>query len=152
MKRKFVLFGERGEVETYSAIDQEAFESSNSGTHERLQLVLIAGDDAAVEADVDPTLALSCGDFLFQAGQSGCWRNGIERHVDNGRHSTKSGGSGSGPEAFPFGSAGFVQVYMSVDEAGKKDLWRMVYIGCPRRKVFSWQYGMEYRSDFACVG
>lgn len=49
--------GGRGGEGRYAGVDEEAFETPDAGLDEWDEVGVVSGDDAAVEADVDPALA-----------------------------------------------------------------------------------------------
>lgn len=120
---------------TYSTIDEEPLESSNTSLHKRFQFVNISRDDAAIKADVDPALAPSGLDLLFEAGDGGGWRDGVEGHVNDRSNAAKCGGLGAGEESLPFSAARLVEVYMGIDEARKENGGRVVEEGGSKGKV-----------------
>lgn len=99
---------------TYPRFDEEALEAPNTGRNKWKQFIRIAGNDTAIEADVNPALALGSGELLLEAGEGGCWRNSIQRHVDNGCHAARGCRPGTGVEALPFRPARFIEVDMGV--------------------------------------
>ena len=74
-------------------------------------------NDAPIEAAVNPELTAS-GLELVRKGP-GRRRHGraIEWHVDQGRDPAGGGGTRGRDEPFPLGSARFVDVYMSINDA-----------------------------------
>src|SRR5260221_11274115 len=80
---------------------EEAFESTNPGIDECVQLRGISRNDAAPEADVDVTLASRSGALLLERGDRGRRGNAVERHVDNRRHASGRGRARGGVEALP---------------------------------------------------
>lgn len=106
---------ERKYASTYTTLDKEALETSNAGLNQRHELIGIARNDAAVEANIDPALALG-GSHLFLESVK-CRRrwDGIEWHINDGRHTTTRGSSGSSPEALPLCPSWLVEVDMCVD-------------------------------------
>lgn len=104
--------------ETCAGLDEEALESSNTSFHQRKQLVSIPRNNTAVEANINPALALAGGELLVEAMKCRGGRDGVQGHVNNGRHSTRGGSPRAGVEAFPFCAAWLIEVNMCVDEAG----------------------------------
>jgi hypothetical protein len=75
------------------------------------------------------------GGIQFQLQSIGGGRNGarIQGHVHQGGDAARSSGLGGGVEAFPFGSAGLVDVHVAVDEAWKYAGIGDAEIGLPGR-------------------
>jgi len=106
-------------VITNATIDEETLKATNTGVDEALQVGIVAGDDAAVEADIDPALAGGSRDLLIQVGHGGGGRDSVKRHVNDGSDTAKGRGLGAGIEALPFSTAGLIQVNVSIDQAGQ---------------------------------
>ena len=114
--------GERGVGKFIEAgMTEEGFDAQHAGLQERLNVSCIAGNHAAVEADVDPTFADRRLAFGFQRGHRRRDRAAVERHIDNGRHSASRRCFGCRFEAFPLGAAGFIHMHMRIDHAGGDD-------------------------------
>lgn len=110
------------EVISYSTIDQETLEATDTFVDKALQFAGITGDDTAIEAHINPALAMGRRKLLMQSGHGGSGWDGIQRHINDGGDTTKGGGLGAGVEAFPFGAAGLVQVDVSIDQAGQEHI------------------------------
>lgn len=117
--------------------------------NEGLQFASVAGDDAAIEADIDPTLALGSIQLLPETCHGGGGRDSVQRHVNDGGDTTKGSSLGACIEALPFGAAGLVQVNMGINQAGKQDIRRIVGIGSPFREVRGRNDGVKDRSDLS---
>jgi hypothetical protein len=79
----------------------------------------IAWDYTAVKANIDPAFALGSINLDVKVLYSGCWRNGVQWHVNYRSDTTKGSGPGTGPETFPFCAAGLVEMDMSIDKTRK---------------------------------
>lgn len=121
-----------------AAIDEEALEPANTGFDQRTQLRGITRNYAAVEANVNPTLTLCSLYFFLQTGEGSSGGNGVQWHVNHGRHSTERRGLSASVESLPFCPAGFVQVDVCVDEARKQDIGRVICVLGIRVECFSW--------------
>ncbi|KAJ6441077.1 LOW QUALITY PROTEIN: hypothetical protein O9K51_06871 [Purpureocillium lavendulum] len=117
---------------TYARLDQEALEAADASVDERAQVVGVAGDDAAVEADVDPALAPAGAQLLVEVGDGGGGGDGVEGHVDDGGDAAAGRGARARPEALPLGAAGLVEVDVGVDEARQQQPRRVVDVGGAR--------------------
>ena len=62
---------------TYSAVNQEAFEPSDTLFYETFEILCVARDDATIEAHVNPALTLSSFDLDFQILNSSCRWYGV---------------------------------------------------------------------------
>lgn len=118
----------------YTAFNEESFEASHSRLDQRFQRSNISRNNATIEAHVYPALVFSSYHFFFQSGNSGRWGYSVKGHVDNRCHASKSGRLCASIEAFPFCSAGLIQMDVCVYEARKNDMWRMVHVRRPGRK------------------
>lgn len=107
---------------TYATIDQETLEPSDTFFHKTLEFASVAGDHSTIKADINPALAIGGFDLDVQILNCSRGRNGIERHVNDGCHTTKSSSASTGPEAFPFRSTGLIEMHMSVHQTGEKDV------------------------------
>lgn len=63
------------------------------------------------------TLPLSSTCLFVQVGDGRGRRDSVQRHIDDGRASTRRGSRRSGLEAFPFSPAWLVQMHVSIDKA-----------------------------------
>ena len=133
-----------------AAVDQEAFEAAYACSDEGFELVDVAGDDAAVEADVYPALILCCINLFFEAVKSSCGRDGIEGHVDHRCDASRCGSLCAGVEAFPFCATWLIEVDMSVNESGEQDVGTVILIRCASWKVRRWEDSGGDCGDFSC--
>jgi hypothetical protein len=120
---------------TYTRLDQETLETSNTSLDERKQLIGVTRDDTTVETNIDPALSLTGAKLLLEAMEGSGRRNGVKWHVNHGGNTTTGSSTGTSPEALPLGSTRLVQVNMSIDETGHEDLGTMVDIVCTGRKT-----------------
>ena len=98
-----------------TTLDEEAFEAADAFADEGSELGGVAGDDAAIEANVDPALALGCLDLCVEVGNCGCWWDCIQRHVNDCCYASEGCSLSAGVEAFPFRPAWFVEVDMCIN-------------------------------------
>lgn len=103
---------------TYTTVNQETLEAADTLLDKSLELARIAGDDTAIETDINPALALGSLDLLLQAVHGGGGRDGIERHINDSSHTAKGSGLGACVEALPFRAARLVQVNVRINQAG----------------------------------
>lgn len=113
-----VIGGDGGEFRD-AAVDEEALEAADAGFDEGPELGCVAWDDAAVKADVDPTLAFGGSCLLAESVEGCCGGNGVQGHVNDCCDAAECRGLGTGEEAFPFCTAGFIEMDVCVDEAGE---------------------------------
>jgi hypothetical protein len=130
---------------TYTRLDQETLETSNTSLDERKQLIGIARDDTTVETNIDPALSLTGAKLLLEAMEGSGRRNGVKRHVNDGGNTTTGSSTGTSPEALPLGSTRLVQVNMSIDETGHENLGAMIDIVCTGRKT---GWGKDFGDDW----
>lgn len=121
-------FGLQDADSTYTGLDQESLESSNTSLDEREQLIGVARDDTAVETNIDPALALARSKLLLEAVKGSSGRNGVERHVNHGGDTTAGSSTGTSPESLPLSSTRLVQVNMSIDQTRNEKLGTVVNI------------------------
>lgn len=107
---------------TYTTINQKTLEATDTLVDQALELARVTGNDAAIEADINPALALGSLDLFMQAGHSGCGRDSIQRHVNYSSDTAKGGSLGAGVEAFPLGAAGLIQMNVSIDQTGQEHI------------------------------
>jgi hypothetical protein len=113
---------------TYTTVAQEALETTDALLHQSLKITRVAWNNAAIEANVDPTLTLGSFDLNLEVLYGSRRRDGIQWHVDHSGHSTKGSGSSTSPEAFPFCPARLIEVNMRVDKSRKDDVRRVIGI------------------------
>lgn len=100
---------------TYTTVNEESLEAPYTLLDESLELASITRDDAAIETDIHPALALSSLDLFVQStDSSGRW-DGIEWHINDCSDTTKGSGLSAGIEAFPFGTARLVQMNVGIN-------------------------------------
>ncbi len=58
--------------------------------------------------------------FRFERGHRRCFRETIQRHIDQCGVTAGGGGASGGGESFPFRSARFVHVHMRIHQAGQQ--------------------------------
>lgn len=107
---------------TYTTVNQETLETAHALLDEGLEVTGIAGDDAAVEADINPALVLGSLDFFFQRSHRGGGWDGIEGHVNHSSDAAKGSGLGAGVETLPFRAARLIQVDMGVHQTRQQDM------------------------------
>jgi hypothetical protein len=107
---------------TYTAVDEEPLEASDSHLDQWLQLFNIAGHDTAIKANIDPTLSLCSSNLLLEACNSCSRRDSIQRHINHRRHTAKRSCSCTSPEAFPFCSSRFIQMHMCIYQSWNEDM------------------------------
>lgn len=112
-----------------------------------MEILGVAGDDAAIEADVDPALAVRGTQLLLEVGDGGGGGDGIQRHVDDGGDAAKGRGLGAGIEALPLGAAGLIEVNVRIDEAGEQDMGGIVGVGGPGRELLGGDDRVENGGD-----
>jgi hypothetical protein len=103
-------------MKTYSTVAQETFEAADTFFDQSFQVTRIAGDDTAVEADIDPAFASRCFTLDLEVLDCSGRRDSVKWHVDDSGDTTEGRGLGTGPETLPFCSAGLVEMYMGVDQ------------------------------------
>ena len=86
---------------------------------ERLDVLLIVGNDSAPGHPVDTSAASGGDTFAFECGDICCGGEAVEGHVDEEGIPAGSSGAGGGVEAFPVGATGVVDVDVGVDEPGE---------------------------------
>ncbi|PYH85754.1 hypothetical protein BO82DRAFT_166684 [Aspergillus uvarum CBS 121591] len=59
---------------------------------------------------------MSCTELLFEIGYCGGRRDSVQGHVNDRGDSTKGSGLRACIEAFPFGTAGLIEVDMGVNQ------------------------------------
>ena len=143
-----VLLGDGGEL-LDARLDQEALETADTGLDEGKQLVGVAGDHAAVEANIDPALVLGSSEFYLEAVKGGGGRDGVQGHVDDGGDTARGCRPRAGRETFPFCAAGLVEVNVGVDKAGdKKHLAVVLVLGRGGETCLGEDLG-RYENDLA---
>ncbi len=69
----------------------------------------------------------------FECSDRRCFRQAIERHIDQRGIAARRRSAGGGGEAFPFGSARFVHVHMRIHQAGQQHaIAELVHFGGAR--------------------
>lgn len=116
---------------------------------EGLELLIITGDDAAIEANVNPALALSGSELLLEVRDGGRGRDGIQWHVHDGSDTAESGGLSAGIEALPFGATWLIKVDVSVDQTREENMRRIILVRSPSREVGGGDHGVEDGRDLA---
>ena len=101
---------------------QEALEPEDALVVQAAQVVDVAGDGAAPEADVDVAAPVRGLPLDLQRVDRAGGRQAVERHVQDRRDAARRGGPGGRREPLPFGAAGLVDVHVGVDEAGQQHL------------------------------
>lgn len=134
---------------TYTTINQETLEATNTGVNQTLEIGIISGNDTAIEANIHPALTRGSLDLLVQVGHSGSGRDGIQRHVNHGGDTTKGSSLGAGVEALPLGTARLVQVNVSIDQTGQQYIGRVVGVRCTRGEFRGRNHGIEDGIDLA---
>lgn len=114
-----------------------------------LELGSIPRDNAAIEANINPALALSGLELLLEGGNSCCRRDGVQRHVDDGGDASEGRSLGTSIESLPFSTAGFVEVDMGIDQAGKQNMGRIVGIRCSLGEFVGGNDRVKDSSDLA---
>jgi hypothetical protein len=99
-------------------MDEKTFESTNSGAEEWCQFGCIARDHATPESNIDVALTRCALDLGAETVDCCGRRDAVEWHINNGGDATCRGRAGCRSEALPFGTTRFVDVNMSVNEAG----------------------------------
>jgi len=148
-----VLFVDRGEA-VAAGIDEEAFEAGYAREGEGFEVALIVVDAAAPEGVVDHALRGSVGAaggcsfaLELEGGDVGGFGKAIERHVDEGGETAGGCGTGGSGKAFPFGTAGLVDVGVDVDESGQEGYVTEVFYRDVRGARFEMRVGMDRDDD-----
>ena len=135
-----------------SRLDEESLEATDTGLDKGKQLVSVAGDDAAIEANIDPALVLSSSKFYPEAFKCGGGRYGVQWHVDDGGDTARSSRPRASRKAFPFCTAGLVEVDMGVDQARDYEFVAVVHICGRFGKGFLGVDSRGYEDDLAGGG
>jgi hypothetical protein len=136
-------------IETYTTVNQEALEATDTLLNKSLELFGIAGDNTTIEANIHPTFTLSSLNLLLQTVHSSGGWDSIERHINHSSDTAKGSSLGAGVEALPFGTARLVQVNMSIDQTGQQHMRRVVGIGSISGELRSRDHGIENGGDLA---
>ena len=105
-----------------TGVDEEAFESRHAGGGQGSERVDVAAHYAAPRGPIYPGLAARGLALAFEGRNIDDLRGAVERHVDQGGHSTGGRGAGCGGEALPFGAAGLVDMHMRVHQSGEQHI------------------------------
>lgn len=135
--------------ETYTTVNEESFKPTHTLMNEGFEFGGIPGDNTTIKPHIHPTLALRRLDLFLKGSNGGGGRDGIQRHINDGSDASKGGRLSAGIEAFPFSAAGFIQMDMSIDQAGEQNVGRIVGIGRPHGEFSRWDDRVEYGGDLA---
>ena len=110
-----------GRIETselrHARIDEKTFESAYTGIEHRPKLIDIPRHRAAPQRDVDAAFAVKSMHLRLERGHRGSGRDGVQRHVDDRRHSARRRRMRSRLESLPLRPPRFVDVHMRIDDA-----------------------------------
>lgn len=106
-------------------------------------------DYPTIEPNIHPTLTLCSLEFLLQSSDSGGGRDGVQRHINDRRHTPKGSSLGAGIETLPFSPARLVQMDVSINQPRQENVGRIVGIGRPHGELRCGNHGVENRSDLA---
>ena len=96
---------------------EETFKSHHAGCKHRRELASVSRNHATPKTHVNETIVARGFQFDFEGGERRRRRNGIERHVDDSRHTTRSCGKRRTAKTFPLGPSRRVDVNMRIDES-----------------------------------
>ena len=116
------LLGRQRRELLHAGVGHEALEPEDAGVVQPAQVVDVARDRAAPEADVDVRGVLRGLPLDLQPVDGGGRRDAVERHVEDRRDAARRRGAGGRREALPLGAARLVDVHVAVDEAGQQHL------------------------------
>jgi hypothetical protein len=111
--------------ETFAAgVNEKTLVAWNSSPREWNQVREVAGvfvrtGDSAPRKPIDMALPLRGETLLLESFDCRCLRETVQRHVDHSRETTRRGSPCGCDETLPLGAAGFVDVCVGVDKAGK---------------------------------
>ena len=105
-----------------AGVEQEALEAEDPHVVQRRQVVEVAGNRAAPEADVDEDLPLGDQPLGLQGCDRGGRRDRVQRHVEDRGDPASRGRAGRGGEPLPLGASRLVDVHVGVDQAGQQHL------------------------------
>jgi hypothetical protein len=97
-------------------VHEEALEGEHASGSEPHELVRVPGDHAADEADVDGAFPASRVTLRDQAGRRSRGGHGVERHVEQRRHTAGGRGARAGLESLPVRASWLIEVYVRVHE------------------------------------
>ena len=117
--------------------------------NEGFEFRCISGDNTTIKPHIHPTLALRRLDLLFKGSDSGGGRDVFQRHVKDGSDASKGGRLSASIEALPFSAAGFIQMDMSINQAGEQNVGGIVGIGRPHGELSRWDDRVEHGGDLA---
>lgn len=136
---------------TYTRLDEESLESTNTHFDQRLQLICIPGNYASVETDIHPALPLTRGQLLLEPSHRRRRWDCVERHVHHRRHTTARCGPRPRPEPLPLGPAWLVEVHVGIHETREQDSGGVVYIRSCAGEGRGWTDGGLDGDDLACA-
>jgi hypothetical protein len=113
---------------TDSTITQETFEAANSLFDQGFELASVTWNDTTIEANVNPAFTLGRFNLDLEVFYSSSGRYGIQWHVNDGSDTAKGSSPSTSPKAFPFCSAGFVKMDVSIYETRKEYMRRVVCV------------------------
>ena len=111
---------------TYTTVTQETLEATDTRINQALEVLVVPWNDATVEPNINPALSLGSVHLDVEVFHSSGRRDSVKRHVDHCSDTTKRSGTGAGPEALPFCSPRLVEVDVSVNQARKQNVGRVV--------------------------
>lgn len=117
--------------------------------NEGFEFRCISGDNTTIKPHIHPTLALRRLDLLLKGSNSGGGRDGVQRHINDGRDASKGSRLSAGIEALPFSAARLIQMDMSINQAGEQNVGGIVGIGRPHGELSRWDDRVEYSGDLA---
>jgi hypothetical protein len=116
----------------YAGRCEKAFERSHACACKRLDVTRISGNDPADKFHIHDRLRRSALTLYLERLDTRSRRNGIERHVENRRHSARRRRSRGCRESFPFGTTWLIYMHVRVDyawhhnEVSRLGNWRAV--------------------------
>ena len=130
-----VIITHMAKAGTYTTVTQETLEASHTSVYQALKILVISWNDTAIEADINPALALGSIDFNVEVLDSGGRWDSVQRHVDDSSDTSKSSSFGTGPKALPFCAPRFVEMYVSIYQTRKQNVGRVISVGYAFWKV-----------------
>ncbi len=98
-----------------AGVDEKALEAERPFVEQVPQHGVVSRHRASPQADIDAALAVHRLRLRQERGHRGRRRNGVERHIDDRRHSARGRGPGGRLEALPLRPPRLVHVDVRVD-------------------------------------